>query len=392
MITKGIMRAGGAEEYLSDVVTGLLRLGHTVSVYYGTPLNEGASVIDNVSKVSVLVKDFNRDELLMKISQFNPDVVNFQNVIDYNLLRLVSKIKPTTVFIHNHESYCPGNSKYFFNGGDICTLPVSTVCALNGYRKKCMTRRPYKAVRGIRRRFGDLSVLKSLKMVVCNSRYVKNSLVLNGLKEGDIFVNHLFPIFHEGIGGTPNGEAKDRVSTILYVGRLFKEKGVDHLLKALVLLKCPFRSEIVGEGWERDNLTRLAADLGIENKVVFRGFCSQSEVADLYRKAYLLVVPSLWPEPFGLVGLEAFSYRLPVVAYGSGGIPEWLEDGQNGFIVERGNIEGLANKVDTLLKDSSLASRMGENGRKRIIDDFSLEQHLANLVAVYEKLRRDWAK
>jgi hypothetical protein len=125
MITKGIMRAGGAEEDLSDVVTGLSRQGHTVSIFYGTPLSEGDSIIDDVSKVSILIKDFNRDELLSKLLEFNPDVVNFQNVVNSYLLSFVSKIRPTTVFIHNHESYCPGTSKYFFNGGDVCTVPVS---------------------------------------------------------------------------------------------------------------------------------------------------------------------------------------------------------------------------------------------------------------------------
>ena len=391
MITKGITRAGGAEEYLSDVTTGLSRLGHTVSIFYGTSLSEGDSVIDNIAKISVLIKGFNRQELLARLSEFNPDVVNFQNVVDSHLLRFVSKIRPTTVFIHNHESYCPGNSKYFFNGEDICTLPASPLCALNGYLKGCMTRHPRKALLNIKERFNDLNALRLLKKVICNSNYVKSNLTINGVREESILVNHLFPISHERSEITVSKDV-DAVPTILFVGRLFKEKGVDHLLKALVLLKHSFHSVIVGDGWERDSLARLAASLGIKSKVAFKGFVSRSEVADLYRRAYLLVVPSLWPEPFGLVGLEAFSHRLPVVAYGSGGVPEWLDDGQSGFIVERGNIDVLASKIDTLLSDRSLALRLGTNGRNRVTDSFSLERHLVNLVAVYEKLYQDWDK
>ena len=254
-----------------------------------------------------------------------------------------------------------------------------------------MTRRPGKALRNVKEKLSDLNALRLLKKVICNSNYVKSNLIVNGISEESIFVNHLFPISHAGAEIT-GGISQDAVPTILFVGRLFKEKGVDHLLKALALLKGPFRSEIVGEGWERDNLTLLAASLGLENKVVFKGFLSRSEVADLYRKAYLLVVPSLWPEPFGLIGLEAFSYQLPVVAYGSGGIPEWLDNGQNGLIVERGNIRALANKIDTLLGNSSLALRLGENARKQVIERFSFERHLVNLVAVYEKLYQDWSK
>lgn len=385
MITKGITRAGGAEEYLSDVVTGLSRLGHTVSIFYGNSLSEGETVIDRVSRISVLIKDFNKDELVTRLSQFNPDVVNFQNVVNSDLLRFISKLKPTTVFIHDHESYCPGNSKYFFNGGGICNLPISPVCALNGYLKKCMTRRPSKAFSNISERFNDLSILKLLKKVICNSNYIKSNLITNGVRKDSIFVNHLFPISNENIE-IPKDIPRDTVPTILYVGRLFKEKGVDHLLKALALLKQPFRAVIAGDGWEKKNLMHLASFLGIESKIAFKGFCSRFEVANLYQGAYLLVVPSLWPEPFGLVGLEALSYRLPVVAYGSGGIPEWLDDGYSGFTVDRGNVNALAGKIDTLLGDRDLAFKLGTYGRNRVIKDFSLEKHLMNLVAVYEEL------
>lgn len=384
MVSASLERSGGAEEYLADVVLGLQSLRHEVRVIFGRKPAAGSLVIDEIVPFSTLVENLTLREFLAEFEKFNPTVVNFQNLLDPALVRFVSQIRPTTVFLHDHEAYCPGSSKYFFRSQRICDLPVSGFCGINAYAEGCLTRHPLKMWRRIRKCRGSLETLRTLKRVVCNSDCVKKNLVQNGVRPEAIVVNHLFPRNYQTESITSD---RDRgVPLVLFVGRLFKEKGVDHLLKALRSVRTAYRAVIVGEGWERQNLMRLAQELEMDQRVVFRGFCSREEVARLYQEARLVVVPSLWPEPFGLIGLEAFSFGKPVVAYASGGMGEWLVDGRVGYLVERGSVEKLSEKISLLLTEVDLAERFGESARRYVADNFNRQTHLENLIAVYREL------
>ncbi len=385
MVTEGIERAGGAEEYLSDVVSGLREEGDEVSVLFGQPPAKESLVIAQLSEGGVLVEGLDRARSIREMKRISPDIINFQGVPDPGLLREAERVAPLTVFLHNHESYCPGNSKYFFVSGKICDLPVSLFCGVNAFSQKCMSRRPIKIASSIRDRWQSLSALRRIKKIMCNSQHVKKSLLLNGLSSEKIIVNHLFTRIYaeEAFVGEEEGTGSPM---ILFVGRLFKEKGVDHFLRALVDIKLSYQAVIVGEGWEKESLKRLASNLGIGEKVEFKGFVRREEVTRLYRSARLLVMPSLWGEPFGLVGVEALSLGLPVVAYGVGGIPEWLENGKSGFLVEAGRIDLLSENIGRLVRDQILSKQLGQAGKKIVAERFTFRQHLENLRKVYREV------
>jgi glycosyltransferase involved in cell wall biosynthesis len=95
------------------------------------------------------------------------------------------------------------------------------------------------------------------------------------------------------------------------------------------------------------------------------------DVEDVYHTADIVVVPSRWQEPLGLINLEAGACRKPVVATRVGGIPEVVEDGVNGFLVEPGDVAALAARVAELIADPALRMRMGEAGRTRVEQDFT---------------------
>lgn len=387
MVAEAIEPAGGAEEYLSAVVGGLLEAGHVVRVFYRRPLVDLRSVSANLRSVSRCLNGFDRRDFFKELELLKPDVVNFQNIIDRKLLWLTSRRVSTTVFLHNHESYCPGNSKYFFNSSKICQLPVSICCAVNAYRERCMTRKPLQLIDRIRRRYLDLKVLKSLPAIIVNSNFLKVNLVANGVPDDLIVINQLFPPpFPKEISGLDQ-RLNGQVPIILFVGRLFREKGVADLLQALALIKTDYQAVIVGEGWDKERLISLAHDLGIFDKVRFTGFLDRGSLAPLYRRARLLVMPSLWPEPFGLVGLEAYSFGLPVVAYKSGGIPEWLSDGKTGFAVEVGAVSTLAGKILQLIERPGLGRDLGDKARGVAVSLFTLERHLETLLGVYQRLK-----
>jgi glycosyltransferase involved in cell wall biosynthesis len=100
----------------------------------------------------------------------------------------------------------------------------------------------------------------------------------------------------------------------------------------------------------------------------------------------MVVIPSLIPEAFGLVGIEAMTFGKPVVAFDSGGIREWLIDGETGFLVKRGDIRGLGDRISQLLKEESLAREMGKKGKERVEKFYRKDIHLKKLLAIYEEV------
>lgn len=102
----------------------------------------------------------------------------------------------------------------------------------------------------------------------------------------------------------------------------------------------------------------------------------------------VVVVPSVWPEPFGLVGLEAMTCSKPVVAFDTGGISDWLKDGCNGYLVPVKRADLLAERIDSLLRDHHLAVKMGAEGLRIATDRFSKERHFQRLLSVFEAAAR----
>ena len=100
----------------------------------------------------------------------------------------------------------------------------------------------------------------------------------------------------------------------------------------------------------------------------------------------MLVLPSLWPEPFGLVGPEAMAYGKPVVAFDVGGVREWLVDRVNGLLVPRGDVPSLAAAIAELQMDPQLRARLGEGARLCVKERFDRKVILPRLMAIYREL------
>ena len=172
---------------------------------------------------------------------------------------------------------------------------------------------------------------------------------------------------------------------LVYVGRMEKQKGIEFLLIAMpnIINNIPdVHLELVGDGFEMKYLKQLVKELRIEKNVTFVGWIPNNRIKNYYKKSTIALVPSLWSESFGLVGLEAMSAGRPVIASRVGGIPEWLEDGKTGFLVEPRNPKQLAEKIIYLLSNRKLLQEMGKNARKRA-EQFSIEKHVNEIEKIY---------
>jgi glycosyltransferase involved in cell wall biosynthesis len=183
----------------------------------------------------------------------------------------------------------------------------------------------------------------------------------------------------------PLPDPKDDVPVIGFVGRLVPEKGVGDLIAAFARMQTRAHLQIVGNGSERTRLEMQAANLGVRDRVVFRGAIAAASMPKTYNEFDLLVVPSKtqanWKEQFGRVIVEAMSCEVPVVGSDSGEIPNVI--GQTGAIVAEGDIDGLAQQLDTLLRDDELRERLSKRARDRVLREFTQARIAQRFYDVY---------
>lgn len=176
---------------------------------------------------------------------------------------------------------------------------------------------------------------------------------------------------------------------ILCLGRVVLEKGFDVALDAFstVLVHFPnARLLIAGNGPVMPDLKAQAIRLGVQDSVEFVGWVDPEDVPKFINMATLVVVPSRWREPFGLVALEAAQMARPVVATRVGGLPEIVVHQQTGMLIEKEDSAALAEGIVYLLENTELATQMGKAARSRAQELFSFERLVDDYDALYRKL------
>jgi len=178
----------------------------------------------------------------------------------------------------------------------------------------------------------------------------------------------------------------DRV-VIVQVSWMIPEKGIPELLEtARQLLETNRRVHfvLVGEGAFREKFMQDAVAMGIADHVTWTGLIQDPFGEGVYEAADIVCQLSEWEELFGWMIAEAMAYSKPILATKVGGIPELVDDGVTGFLVERGDTVAAANKLNRLSEDPDLRRRLGEAGRKVVSERFALEQNVAQLIRLYE--------
>lgn len=171
---------------------------------------------------------------------------------------------------------------------------------------------------------------------------------------------------------------------ILFVGVLYKIKGVEYLIEAFSRIAPSFpdfKLKIIGEGPEKENLENMVKDFGMSDRVEFLGKLSLERTKDVMKNCYLLCLPSL-SEGLPRVIMEAMALKKPVVASNVGGMAELVKNNETGFLFEKQNVNDLAGKIAMLLKDNELALELGKKGGVISQNNFSIEKYLQNYQAM----------
>ena len=148
-------------------------------------------------------------------------------------------------------------------------------------------------------------------------------------------------------------------------------KGFECLLESVRLgLDCglPLRLQIVGSGDDLEHLRDVVNSLGIQDVIRFRGALTDAELEEVYSESHVFVMPSK-KEGFGIVYLEAMAAGLPCIAANHGGVPEVIEHGETGFLVEYGDAEQIVFYLQALLESSELYDSLSRRARRRARED-----------------------
>ena len=368
---------GGVETYTMELVGLLGRSGHGNLVAVAEAGDVPAAA-DGVVAAPAPGPDL--DDL---VAEYRPDVAYLHDVYDPDLAAAVVERLPAVAYVHIFYPVCPGLAKLYRRGETICERAYGLGCVPSIYLRRCASARaPWNVYRIMAQTRRHLSVLARVPRVLVASRYMADLLVQNGL-EGERVTRlpYFVPIPPSVAGPRAGGD-------LLFVGRFEPEKGLERLLEALARMRSQRRLTVVGAGSHEDACRRAAERLGLAGRVLFRGWLSTAEVAAAYEEAAIVVMPTLMPEPFGKVGVEAMAHGRPVVAFGVGGIPDWLRHGDNGLLVAAGDVDGLARSLDELIDDPQRARELGRNGRGLAVERYGADAHLASLVSVLEAAAR----
>jgi glycosyltransferase involved in cell wall biosynthesis len=189
-----------------------------------------------------------------------------------------------------------------------------------------------------------------------------------------------------GSGLPPEQKPESRPITIGFLGRLEKQKGVAYLIRAAALVREQNRNVrflIAGDGQLRSQLERLTAELQVSDMVEFVGW--QRDVPAFLERIDIMAMPSLW-EAFGLSAAEAMAMRKPVIASRIEGLPEVVDHDRTGILVPPAEPEALARAIVELAGDPQRQRTLGQQGRARVEQHFTVTRMIERHEALYERL------
>jgi teichuronic acid biosynthesis glycosyltransferase TuaC len=181
---------------------------------------------------------------------------------------------------------------------------------------------------------------------------------------------------------------------LLYVGRICSEKGLHVIIDALNILVnekkyTKMTLNVYGEGsFEYLNIiNKKINEYKLNKKVIFYGKIDHKEILKIYCKYDLLIVPSIWNEPFGLIITEAMAHGVPVLASKIGGIVDIIDDRETGILMQPGDYVDMVHKIKTLDNSPDLIKSIIQNALKKFNENFSneivinkIERHLYNTI------------
>jgi glycosyltransferase involved in cell wall biosynthesis len=377
---------GGAEKYLQALIPGLLDRGHQVAVLCEKPFDP---LRESITPAELPVATYCLEEeglisVLQSASEWKPDVVYNQGLQAGDLEGALIEAYPTVLFAHGYYGTCgTGHKCHAFPRYQTCTRRFGPACLVLHYPRRCGGLDPVAAWKNYRVEFQRNARLKDYAAILVASDHMRIEYLRHGVSPDRIRIAPL-PLSNHDLE-TPVPPPRPPRGRILLMGRLTRAKGGHYLIRAIARaskkLGQALLLTVAGDGPER---ARLEDDVEkFQIAAQFEGWIDARRKAELLAETDLLAVPSLWPEPFGLVGIEAGTLGVPSVGYAVGGIPDWLIPGQTGELApgDPTTVAGLADAIVRALENPEHHAEL-RRGARQLALRYTLDAHLTKLELV----------
>jgi glycosyltransferase involved in cell wall biosynthesis len=377
---------GGIETYLQGLIPALVQRGHQIAMLYDYAGDVTGAIVDPAEADLPFWRSeelLERSALWEELTEWRPDVVYSHGLDSSGIERRLQDNFPTVRFVHGYWGTCTtGRKCHTFPGIQSCQRTFGPMCLLMHYPRRCGGLNPLLAWRMFQTESTHNSLLAGYRAVLVASTHMYAEFSRHGIRPEILHVVRL-PLTE------PQGSLSPRPKLpggrLLFAGRLTDVKGVDYLIRAMAEAEAKLGRKltlrVAGAGAEQPKLQELAHRM--QATVEFCGWVDGSRKMELMREADLLVVPSLWPEPFGLVGIEAGSVGLPAAGFASGGITDWLIPGQTGELApaDPPTVSGLADAIRRALVNPNHYQGLCR-GALELSRRFTLSGHVAELEAI----------
>jgi glycosyltransferase involved in cell wall biosynthesis len=397
-------KIGGTEQNLDVVIPELEARGHQLQFLYfhDEPTNR-APIRTGPGTELVPVARTGVAQALERLRAFRPDVINVHGEIDPGFQSELLPIAASAYSVHNYYGTCiSGLKTYQLPVIQPCQRTFGPACLFNYFPRQCGGRSPVTMFRRYALEQKRLEVMSRYDAIVAFSGHMEAEYLRHGLHPTRVYGLPYEVSSHEASGGRSRQVSIASMSAggpvrLLYVGRMERLKGGHVFLRSLPQVQRELQRDLeihfAGDGPEREWWQRIArgvAETQPAIRIHFDGWQTGAGLHRLFLESHLLVMPSLWPEPFGKVGPEAATYGLPVAAFAVGGVGEWLIPGVNGMWAP-GNpptAGGLSGAIVGCLADAAVYHRLCE-GALFNVDRFNLTAHVDRLLELFEKIRRE---
>lgn len=328
---------------------------------------------------------------------FRPDVVHAHNVHERLSFASLASARvgksgagstakaPLVLTTHDYLLFCL--TKFLCSRGDVAFRASPVTCPHCRHMRRLPGRNA--AVHGLVRRH--------TAAIACISRAQRTALMVNGFADVPLEVVHngIHPV--ADAAHTEQSEAfrtrhgLDGRPLVLFGGRISGAKGGDQLLRSVAHARHRVNCQLAILG-DRPayfaHARRLAAEVGLEQEALHTlGWLDENELGRAFRAADVCATPSVYPDPFNLMTLRAMAHGKPVVGTCYGATPEIVVHGETGYIADPWQPDAFGDRLADVLLDAGLAGRMGEAGRRRVRQHFTLESQVQAYVRLFHQVR-----
>ena len=388
---------GGAESYIKECVRALELAGVELALLSEVDTAPAREAIELAEGAPTwCINEIGEIAALDALRSWRPDVIYVHLIESPALEARLLEVAPAVLFAHSHRGMCISGEKTF-KLPDVrpCTRRFGWECLLHYYPHRCGGLSPITMWRDYFKQSARHSLVAKYAAIATASDYMRRELIAHGVKPERV---HKIPMPVSGAVAKPDElRAPPRASAtwrLLFLGRMSRLKGVGILLDAIPRVAAALNTQIeltfIGDGPDRAAWQENARGVQFRDpriSVRMAGWMKPKEVRAALGETDLLVVPSLCPETFGLVGVEAGRLGVPAAAFDVGGISEWLFDGVNGALApgDPPSAGRLADAIVRCLSDPTAYARL-RNGALEISRRFDTKLHVEALITIFRQV------